>query len=61
MQINLRMDRLDLKILRVLQRDASKTNADLADEVGLSQAACHRRVKALEASGTIESYVAHLT
>lgn len=54
------MDALDLKILRILQTDSSKTNAEMADSVGLSQAACHRRVKALEASGVVQAYVAHL-
>ena len=54
------MDRLDLKILRALQEDSGRTNADLAEKVGLSQAACHRRVKALEGSGIIASYQAHL-
>ena len=54
------MDAFDRKILRHLQQDSSQTNADLADQVGLSPAACHRRVKALEASGIITSYQAHL-
>lgn len=54
------MDELDRKILRELQQDSNQTNADLADKVGLSAAACHRRVKALEGSGLISSYQAHL-
>ena len=54
------MDKIDLKILRAVQRDSSRTNAELADEIGLSPAACHRRVKALEGSGIIDSYQAHL-
>lgn len=54
------MDAIDLKILRILQTNSNRTNADIADAVGLSQAACHRRVKALEAAGTIQAYVAHL-
>ncbi len=54
------MDAIDLKILRNLQMDSSSTNAELAEGVGLSPAACHRRVKALEAVGLITSYQAHL-
>ena len=54
------MDALDRNILRALQADSSQTNADLAEQVGLSPAACHRRVKALEASGVIEGYAAQL-
>lgn len=48
------MDDFDRKILRALQRDASVTMAELADQVGLSQTPCWRRVKALEESGVIE-------
>ena len=54
------MDKIDLKILRAVQRDSSQTNAELAEEIGLSAAACHRRVKTLEGSGIIDSYQAHL-
>lgn len=35
------MDRIDRKLLDLLQEDASRTNAELAETVGLSlQAAC---------------------
>lgn len=54
------MDEIDRKILRLLQTDANLTNAEVADRVGLSPAACHRRVKVLEADGTISAYVAQL-
>lgn len=30
------MDRIDKKLLNLLQRDASRTNVDMAEEVGLS-------------------------
>ena len=30
------MDRIDKKLLNLLQEDASRTNAQLADEVGLA-------------------------
>lgn len=54
------MDDFDKKILRILQRDGRVTNQQLADEVGLSPAASWRRVKALEQSGVIRRYSAHL-
>ena len=41
------IDHLDLNILRALQRDASLSQRELADEVGLSQNACWRRLKSL--------------
>lgn len=52
------MDRLDLKILAALQADASRTNAALADEVGLSPSSCLRRVQRLQATGVIRKTVA---
>lgn len=36
------MDRIDRKLLKLLQEDASRTNADLAAEVGLSPSSCLR-------------------
>jgi len=52
------MDEIDRKILRLLQQDASLPNQDLAAQVGLSPSPCLRRVKALEAAGVIQRYVA---
>jgi len=56
----MKLDRLDRKILDVLQKDGRIANADLADVVGLSASACLRRVRALEEAGVIENYVALL-
>ncbi|MBN6152061.1 Lrp/AsnC family transcriptional regulator [Xanthomonas sp. AmX2] len=53
-------DRLDLKILDVLQQDARITNQALADRVALSPSACLARVRALEARGLIRGYRAHV-
>ena len=52
------MDDIDRKILRLLQKDATIQNQDLAARVGLSPSPCLRRVKALEAAGVIRRYVA---
>ncbi|MGJ8527700.1 Lrp/AsnC family transcriptional regulator [Maritalea sp.] len=54
------MDRIDRKILNLMQRDASRTNVDMADEVGLSPSTCLRRVQRLHKSGIIERIVAIL-
>lgn len=52
------MDRLDLKLLAALQKDASRTNAALAEEVGLSPSSCLRRIQRLKANGVIKRTVA---
>lgn len=54
------MDRTDARILRRLQQNSSPSLNDLADVVGLSPSACHRRVKLLEKSGVIAGYAARL-
>lgn len=55
-----RMDTLDIKLLKALQKDGRMSNADLADSVALSPSACHRRVQRLEREGVIRNYVALL-
>jgi Lrp/AsnC family transcriptional regulator len=52
------MDRIDLRILTELQRDATLPIARLADRVGLSQTPCWKRVQKLEQSGVILGRVA---
>jgi Lrp/AsnC family transcriptional regulator, leucine-responsive regulatory protein len=54
------MDRADIALLDALQRDSSRSIADLAENAGMSSSACHRRIKALEASGAIAGYAAQL-
>ncbi len=54
------MDRIDRKILNLLQVDGRISNAELAERINLSPSACLRRVKSLEASGVIDRYVALL-
>lgn len=51
-----RIDRMDQKILSILQIDGRKSVTDLASDVGLSLSACHRRVRELEATGVISGY-----
>ena len=47
------LDRLDRKILELLQQDGGLTNQQLAERVGLSASPCSRRVRALEDAGVI--------
>jgi Lrp/AsnC family transcriptional regulator len=54
------MDKLDRKILELLQKDGTLTAADIADRVGLSKAPCWRRIKRLEEEGVIKATVALL-
>ncbi|WP_298718024.1 Lrp/AsnC family transcriptional regulator [uncultured Oceanisphaera sp.] len=54
------LDKFDLKILQLLQRDATQSNAQLSEQVNLSPSQCHRRVKRLEQDGYIHHYVALL-
>jgi len=51
------LDRIDYKILRLLQDNARLTNADLARSVNLSPTPCLERVRRLEADGYILDYV----
>jgi DNA-binding Lrp family transcriptional regulator len=52
------LDAIDRRILAELQQNARIANADLAREVGLSPSPCLRRVRELEETGVIRSYVA---
>lgn len=48
------------RILRCLSVDGRISNTRLAEKVGLSPSACHRRVQELEESGVIKGYRAIL-
>ena len=54
------MDHTDLKILAILQEDASVSVAEVANRVNLSQTPCWRRIQRLEESGVIQRRVALL-
>ncbi|WP_273727773.1 Lrp/AsnC family transcriptional regulator [Brucella gallinifaecis] len=56
----MKLDDIDRRILRVLQRNGRIANNDLAREVGLSPSPCLRRVRLLEEAGVIDRYVAVL-
>jgi Lrp/AsnC family transcriptional regulator len=54
------LDKIDLRILAVLQEDASRSAAEIAEAVGLSQSPCWRRIQRLKDEGYITKIVALL-
>ena len=54
------MDKIDRKILQVLQANARASLADISQVVGLSATPCWARIKKLEESGVIEGYTIRL-
>ncbi len=56
--MSIKLDSIDLRILRALQKDASLQNTELAALVGLSASPCLRRVKLLQEAGVIKRYIA---
>ena len=55
------LDATDLRLLELLQRDASLSNQDLAAQAHVSPATCMRRVRRLVDAGVIERHVALLS
>ena len=54
------LDRIDRRILALLQEDGRISNVELAERVGLSASPCLRRVRRLETEGYIRKYSAVL-
>lgn len=54
----MKLDRIDKRLLALLQADAGQTNLRLAEQVGLSPPACLKRVRRLEDEGVIRRRVA---
>lgn len=52
----IKLDRYDLAILRILERDGRITKSKLAEEVNLSISPAWERVRKLEESGVIRGY-----
>ncbi|MFZ1703422.1 MAG: Lrp/AsnC family transcriptional regulator [Saprospiraceae bacterium] len=55
-----KLDKLDLRILKILQENSKITNLELSKRIGLSPAPTLERVKKLEQSGIISSYHANV-
>ena len=50
------LDRIDQRIIRLLEENSRLSFAELAEQVGLSKTPCWKRVKALEDAGVIRGY-----
>ena len=55
------MDKIDRKLLALLQTDSTLSIAEMASQVGLSQTPCWKRIQRMEAEGVIERRVALLS
>lgn len=54
------LDEIDIKILRILQKDAAQSNESIASKVNKSIATTHARIKRLKENGYIKRVVAVL-
>lgn len=52
------LDPLDRRILILMQQDASRSTAEIAEQVGMSQSPCWRRIQRLKDEGFIQRQVA---
>ena len=50
------LDETDRRLLGLLRRDARRTNASLAEELGIAPSTCLARLKALRASGAVRGF-----
>ncbi len=55
------LDRIDLRLVELLQTDGRRPYAELGADVGISGPSAHERVKKLEARGVISGYAALVT
>ena len=53
----MKLDSIDRQLLNFLQQDAKQTNKELASKLNMSVTAVYERIKKLEKSGVIDSYV----
>ncbi|TMS57789.1 Lrp/AsnC family transcriptional regulator [Imbroritus primus] len=58
--IDAALDKIDRKILEVLQGNGRLTNLEVAERVNLSPSPCLRRIRRLEETGVIRQYAALL-
>lgn len=57
---DMKLDKIDRKIVKILQENSKITNLDLSKKINLSPAPTLERVKKLEQSGIINSYHAEV-
>ncbi len=58
--MSLELTKADIKLLKLLQHDASLSTAELAERIGMSQSPCWRRINRIEQEGIIQRKVALL-
>ena len=56
----MKLEKQDIQILKMLQRDATVSTAAIAEQINLSQSPCWRRINRLEQEGLIKGRVALL-
>ena len=54
------LDRIDRAILAELERNGRMSNSELASRVGAAESTCHKRMRALVASGAIRGFHAEV-
>jgi len=55
---DINLDAGDIRVLRVLQQDASQSIAEIARQAGMSQTPCWRRIKRLKENGVVRQIAA---
>lgn len=58
--IGKKIDQIDTRILVEMQKDASLSQRELAEKIGLSQNACWRRIQSLNAAGILQGTTARV-
>lgn len=56
----IKLDEIDLKILRILQQDSKKTTKEISEKLNLTPSPVYERIRRLEKNGFIKNYVAIL-
>lgn len=54
------LDKIDTRILEILQKDSNRTTKSIAEELGMTTSPVFERIKKLEKEGFVKKYVAVL-
>lgn len=60
MKLAMKLDNIDLRILKAVQENGRITKMALAEKVGLSPTPCWLRLRKLEEAGIVKGYHAHI-
>jgi DNA-binding Lrp family transcriptional regulator len=55
-----RLSPTDRQLISILQKDARRTNKEIADEVGIAQSTCYERIRRLREQGVIRGWHADI-